>query len=334
MRKSLSASLALLLLALLLFPLGRAAAEEFVVAAPFYLNTRPEGALRAAAGGEAAVLRRLAPGEPLELLSLAGEWAEVRCVDEAGEALLGYLAAGDIRLREPGDGFSRATVNTGSAGVRLPLRAQPRASAASLGRYYTGVTAQVLEQPRDGWVKVRVGDLAGYFVLESVLLDAPAGSVPSAIPTVTVQNPDDPGLNLRAAQSFQADTKATYSNGEQLRVLGVTENFVHVLTGSGLTGFMMAWGVSPQLPAADAAAAVLLPEPGGIPTRIKNPAGQGAHLRQEASASSGSLGLFRNGTAVIVTGGGQYWKQVWVQGQTGWMMARLLEGMEPAEAGN
>ena len=109
----------------------------------------------------------------------------------------------------------------------------------------------------------------------------------------------------------------------------MTEDFVHVLTEDGLTGFMMAWGVTPQPAYADIAGTVTLPQPEGIPTVVDNPGGQGANLRKRGSTDSDSLGLYQNGTAVIVTGGGEYWKQVWVQGKTGWMMAKMLKGMQP-----
>ena len=96
---------------------------------------------------------------------------------------------------------------------------------------------------------------------------------------------------------------------------------------------LLASGVAPQPVYADIDSAVTLPQPEGILTVVDNPDGQGAQLRKRASTGSDSLGLYRNGTSVIVTGGGEYWKQVWVEGRTGWMMAKLLKGMQPAENG-
>ncbi len=323
----------LLVLTLLLPLLGQAEQGNIALVSPVYLNTGTAAPVYESADSASGVIRELSPGESFELLAMNGDWAEILVLNEAGEQLRGWTLSEGIRPKGPEDGISLAAVNSPDPSMRVPLRAQPRESAKSLGKYYNGVTALILEQPKNGWVKVRVGDLEGWFEEESLALDAPGGSVASSIPTVTVANPDDPGLNLRSAQSFKSQTKAAYSNGETVRVLGVTEDFVHVLTQDGLTGFMMAWGVTPQPPYADIAGSIAVPQPEGIQTVVDNPEGQGAHLRKRASTGSDSLGLFRNGTPVTVTGGGEYWKQVWVEGRTGWMMAKLLKGMQPPENG-
>ncbi len=323
----------LLLLSLLLSLAAGAEAVNFAVRPPLWLNAGAARPVYQNADSASGVIRELSAGEAFEMLALSGGWAEVLVFNEAGEGLAGWTPPEGLRPKGPEDGVSLATVNSPDPYLRVPLRSQPRDSAKSLGKYYNGVTAVVVSQPRNGWVGVRIGDLNGCFEERYLALDAPAGSIASLIPTVTVSNPDDPGLNLRSAQSFQSETKAAYSNGKPVRVLGVTEDFVHVLTEDGRTGFMMAWGVAPQPPYADIEGTAALPQPEGSLTVVDNPGGQGAHLRRRASTDSDSLGLYLNGTPVIVTGGGEYWKQVWVEGRTGWMMAKLLRGMQPQEEG-
>ena len=333
MKKIKRAPFLFLLVLSLLMPLIASAQPADVLSAPrFYLNRGEARAVYQSADSASGVIRQLSQGEALELLAMHEGWAEILVINEAGERLAGWTQPEGIGPKGPEDGARLATVYSPDPAIRAPLRAQPRSGAKSLGKYYGGVTALVLQQPQNGWVKVRIGDLEGWFEENLLALDAPAGAVASFIPTVTVFNPDDPGLNLRSAQSFQSQTKAAYSNGRNVRVLGVTEDFVHVLTEDGLTGFMMAWGVTPQPAYADGGQ-VNLPQPEGIQTVIDNLDGQGAHLRKRAATDSDSLGLFRNGTAVIVTGGGEYWKQVWVEGKTGWMMAKLLKGLQPQENG-
>ena len=334
MKKITNAPFLFLLMLSLLMPLAAAAQPADVLSGPsLYLNTGAARAVYQSADSASAVIRQLAQGEAVELLAMHEGWAEILIINEAGERLAGWTQPEGIQPIGPEGGARLAIVNSPDPYTRVPLRAQPRSNAKSLGKYYNGVTAFVLQQPQNGWVKVRVGDLEGWFEENLLALDAPAGSVASFIPTVTVLNPDDPGLNLRSAQSFQSQTKAAYSNGRNVRVLGVTEDFVHVLTEDGLTGFMMAWGVSPQPSYADGGGQAMLPQPEGIQTVIDNPGGEGAQLRKRSSTDSDSLGLFRNGTAVIVTGGGEYWKQVWVEGKTGWMMAKMLKGLQPQENG-
>ncbi|NLC32948.1 MAG: SH3 domain-containing protein [Clostridiales bacterium] len=325
----------LMALALLLPLMGLAQTDDFIVSPPLYLNAGEARPVYQSPDSTTEVMRNLSAGEALSLVSMDEEWAEIIVYNEAGEAVAGWTSSAGIRPITPEDGVRLATVSSPDPYVRLVLRTGARQSAKSQGKYYNGVTAQVLEQPQKGWVKVRVGDLEGYFEEKYLALNAPADSVMSAIPTVSVSNADAPGLNLRSAQSFQSDTKATYSNGRNVQVLGVTEDFVHVLTEDGLTGFMMAWGVSPQPSYADIdGSAMNVPQPEGSLTVIDNPGGQGANLRKKASTASDSLGLYLNGTQVIVTGGGEYWKKVWVEGKIGWMMAQMLMGMMPEEFGN
>lgn len=325
----------LMMLSLVILPAVNAQTTEVTAEPPLFFNAQAERPIYQNADKDSDVIRQLASGEAFALLSMDEQWAEIVIFNEAGEELSGFTNSVGLHPLTPEDGIRRVTVSSPDTNTRLPLRAAPRKSSKSLGKYYNGVTALVLEELKNNWIKVRIGDLAGYFPMESLTINAPAGSVVSTIPIVSVNNPDDPGLNLRSAQSFKSDTKATYSNGRNVQVLGVTEDFVHVLTEDGLTGFMMAWGVSPQPSYADIdISAVNVPRPEGSLTVIDNPGGQGANLRKKASTASDSLGLYLNGTEVVVTGGGEYWKKVWVEGKTGWMMAQMLKGMVPEEFGN
>jgi len=122
------------------------------------------------------------------------------------------------------------------------------------------------------------------------------------------------------------------------------DDFAQVLAPDGRLGFMMAWGLNPQPYAALPAAPAVLPgmtappDPAPMPlvppdsfdyiTRIDNTGGQGAHLRQRAATSSDTQGLYPNGTQVWVLRYGEYWTQVWVDGKTGWMMTKLLQGQD------
>lgn len=225
------------------------------------------------------------------------------------------------------------------------LRKRPSDKAESLGWYFNGVTAYAAQAPEKGWLKVNIGGLSGYLKEENVKTNLPEGFEPPALPVVEVAYQDGPALTLRAAQSFKSKKLKGYPNGTEMTVLGFTEEFVHVIGPDGRSGFMMAWGVSPQPTAADferiavadeaSASAVPAGEraaeaPAATPPakteliRVKNPGGEGANLRKKASTGSESLGLYPNGSKVYLVKWGEWWCKIWVDGHTGYMMTKML----------
>ena len=317
---------------LVLLPIFAGAGQAgFTVEPLLYLNAGAAKPVYTAADSESDVIGELGTGEAFELLSQTDAWAEILVFSEAGDRLPGWVSPEGLRQKTAEDGAALAIVNSPDPAVRVHLRTGTGGSSKSLGKYYNGVVAQVLEQPRDNRVRVRIGTLEGYMETQSLLLDAPVGSVLSFIPAVLTANPDAAGLTLRSGQSYQSDKQGAVSNGQPVRVLGVTEEFAHVITQDGRVGFMMASGLSPQPVYADIGPAAFIPRPEGSVSVIENPGGQGAHLRTRGSTASDSLGLYPNGTEVIVTGGTTYWKQVWVDGKTGYMMAQLIKGFVPEE---
>ena len=335
-----------LLMALLLVPLN-VLTESGEVAPSLYVNAGEAAGVYEAADEGSAALRLLQPGEAFEMLSSQGGWAEIRVFTEGGEMLRGWTPAQNLRPKTAEDGFSTAVVAPENPEDRPVLRARPQSGASSLGRYFPGVVARVLAQPERGWLRLGIGSLEGYMRLEDVALDPLPDSVADLLPRVSVAYQDGPSLTMRAAQSFQSEKVTAYRNGTQMKVLGFTEDFAQVAAPDGRVGFMMAWGLDPQPVAASPLPPALLPgeTPGPtvtpaplVPpenfayiTRVDNAEGQGAHLRQRASTGSDSQGLYPNGSQVWVLKYGEWWTQVWVEGKTGWMMTKLLQGIESPE---
>ena len=314
-------------LLLLTLSMSSAAALAEAPAQPIWL-THDEKALPVyeKADTQSSVLRELAAGKVFELVSGQGTWLQIAFYSPAGDQGAGWVTKSSVQPVNKGEGARFAVVNSMDPLTRQNLYKSPRSSAESLGKYFNGVAVTALDQPNNTWTRVRVGSLEGYMETASLAFDVKPGSVPSMIPEVTVDNREDPGLNLRAEQSFQSETLAAYSNGTRVRVLGVTEDFVHVVTQDGRTGFMMAWGVSPQISFADSNTAEYIPAPeGGQVLTINNQGGQGSHLRSRASTSSDSQGLSLNGEQVVLIKWGEYWSQVWADGKTGWMMTKFFQ---------
>ncbi len=204
------------------------------------------------------------------------------------------------------------------------------------------MVARVLAQPDRGWVKLGIGTLEGFMKADNLAFDPLPGTVADVLPRVSVAYKDGPSLTMRGAQSFKAEKISAYRNGTEMRVLGFTDDFAQVMAPEGKLGFMMAWGLNPQPYAAKApasaqqtggaqppevpAAPAATPPAYAYTTTIANTGGEGAHLRKKSSASSDTQGMYPNGTQVYVLKYGEYWCQVWVDGKTGWMMTKLLQG--------
>lgn len=273
--------------------------------------------------------RNLVKNQDAVLLENLGEWSQILIWNEAGEPLTGFVKSAALKQRLPEESPSIAAL-TAPEGRRIPLYKSKNAKGTVLYRYHPGVRVQILALAGKGWVKVRLHAIEGYVKEDSLDLNV-KDIQPASLPRVTVQHDKGYSLSLRAADSYKSAQISAVKNGEIVRVLGVGKEFAHVITENGLVGFMMASGLNPQPLFADVEAKASVPEPEGMETVINNPNGQGANLRAKGSSAGDVLGLYPNGTRVIVTGGTAWWKKVWVDGKTGYMQAKLLQDFEPKE---
>ncbi|MDR2504581.1 MAG: SH3 domain-containing protein [Oscillospiraceae bacterium] len=119
------------------------------------------------------------------------------------------------------------TLNASDPSVTTTLRRTPDAYGVSAGEYYNGAVGEYLSYV-EGWVEVRVGMTRGYFPAASVWVDAPAGSVPSALPSTTVNV--NSRLNLRQDASTRYDEITKLDPGTELEVLGRMGPWLHIRT--------------------------------------------------------------------------------------------------------
>lgn len=125
---------------------------------------------------------------------------------------------------------------------RLNLRAAPRQSALSLGKYYNGTPVCVLGSAQNGYAHVSIGSVEGY-MLESYL----SYDYVPAMPTLTVTNAYGTGANVREQPAADADVVYFAQNGETLAVMGVRDDdWLHVVS-EGNDGFVLASLLTPQL---------------------------------------------------------------------------------------
>lgn len=142
--------------------------------------------------------------------------------------------------------------------------------------------------------------------------------------TAAVNNPNPAHrLNLRVAPDKNSRSLGKYYNGVQVVINGAVEKndkgeeWVKVSV-CGLQGYMDNSFLNYE---AEKNPASVMPV---MKVHNTNPVGN-LHLRSAQSTDSASLGLFENGTKVILMGFTGEWAHVIVNGQTGFMMAKYLK---------
>ena len=253
----------------------------------------------------------------VEVVGEAGSWRHVRV-----NGVYGYVPAASGAAPSPGIGMQTAVVNNPDPADRLNLRAAPDTDAVSLGKYYNGVSVDVLECLEDGWLRVRVAGVDGYMLSKYLAFGDAAAAVVSACPAYWVSNPDPADrLNLRETPSRDARSLGRYGNGTQVTVLGIAGDAWFHVQVEGQTGFMMAQYLSasreqalaqpsPQARITLAAALVELP------------------IHRDADAASGVLTTLDAGQSVYVLTRGEVWTYVSTGSSTGYA---LTEGLDFSE---
>ena len=200
---------------------------------------------------------------------------------------------------------------------RLHLRVLPDTQAQSLGKYYTGVRVEVLNDRDFGdWAQVRVRGVEG-FMLKTYLRIGGDAYVAPATPSAFVNNPNPADrLNLRSRPDERAQSLGRYYNGTRVTVLGVAGAWYHVDV-EGQSGYMRGAYLSLE----DAGGGA---EAGDAVVNNPNPQDR-LHLRVLPDTQAQSLGKYYNGVHVRVLGGSTgAWVRVSVAGVEGYMQSRYL----------
>ena len=230
-------------------------------------------------------------------------------------------------LADQGTGGLYMYVSTGNSG-KLNLRALPSQNSQSLGQFPNGTAVLVESITNGNWALVQVNGQRGYMSLNFLSSAAPVTPIPAPTPTPTedttlyVYTGNSGKLHLREYASQNARSLGLYPNGTVVRVTARTGQWAFVNI-SGVSGYMMlkyltanpSQPVVPQ-PTVNPGAATLMYVYTGNTGRL--------HLRQYASQSAPSLGLFPNGTQVYALNLGNGWSQVTAGGLTGYMMSKYL----------
>lgn len=123
---------------------------------------------------------------------------------------------------------------------RVHLRAAPTTAAESLGLYFTGTEAILLDEA-DGWAHVMVGAVEGWMMADYLS----GGYLPQIGPWYVVDNPSGTWVNLRTALSMEAAVAMTPGNGRKVRLLGETADGWSYVECSGAKGYILTSMLSP-----------------------------------------------------------------------------------------
>lgn len=223
------------------------------------------------------IVGTLATGEPVEILSLQSDWAEVSFAKQMTGRLTGWARADSIlKARSfvtpppPPTGSSVKEVggilcvSNPRTGDWLNLREAPDTNSHSLGIYYNGATVVYSSDPTAEWVSVILGGRAGYMQTQYLKPAEDLDSAVSALPTAKVQVPGgnlESWVHLREEPSLEANSLGRIHNGQQLSIMGGTAGWCHV-TVDGFVGFIASEFLSPLPRPLDQPAEVLLPNGG------------------------------------------------------------------------
>lgn len=143
-----------------------------------------------------------------------------------------------------------------------------------------------------------------------------------------IQTGNSGKLHLRALPSMESQSLGLYPNGTSVLVESISGKwaFVQVNGRRGYMSLNCLTGIAPsQIPAT----APVATENTTLYVRTGN-SGK-LHLREFASQSAASLGLYPNGTAVHVTARSGAWAFAEIGGVTGYMMLQYLTNVAPAQ---
>ncbi len=238
-----------------------------------------------------------------------------------GLVLLVLLLSLPVLSLAMGDGV---VVNNPNPKDRLHMRTEPSTSATSLGKYYNGTPATVLDwNVKDGWVKVGIGyagdvngreayQLEGYMMRQYLtsVFDGAADRVASAMPEYYSSSSS---WELYQKPDKNASS-ATYGFGEQIRLMGFTDTWWHIAVMRN--GDIYKSGFIPANSRMASSTAV-----------VNNPNPKDRlHLRTSAGANAASLGKYYNGVKVQVLSFHMdgAWARVRIGKTEGYMMTEFL----------
>lgn len=145
-------------------------------------------------------------------------------------AMMALLAAAPLALAQS------AVVDNGSdLTSRLNMRAQPSKDSASLGKFYSGTTVEIVADAGNGWSQVSIGGVEGYMMTQYLSADG-SGVRDGTYDRQVVSPYGTQSVVLRNRPSDSYDAVAMLTVGETVRVLGTSGSYCYVRTQNDCVG--------------------------------------------------------------------------------------------------
>lgn len=131
-----------------------------------------------------------------------------------------------------------AIISVTDASIPIPLREKPEPNTGIYYAYYHGTLVKVLNQENDNWWEVSIGGVKG-FMEAAYLQVTDFADMTTELPVMRIKNDTDSGvLNLREKPSMQSDIIRQYTNDEQVLMMGISDDWYHVIGYGGRVGYM------------------------------------------------------------------------------------------------
>lgn len=164
-------------------------------------------------------LRKLFPNAYIQPETQSTTDAPDETAQSANNITIRYPAATAYRAA------NQAVVHNSDPTDRLNLRVSPNSQSDTQGKYYNGVTVEILEETNSDWVKVKLAnDRTGYMMREYLAFDDFA-AVRNACPVYAV---DGQAIKLYALPSKKAARIHAPYQADVVDVIGVYKNWWHV----------------------------------------------------------------------------------------------------------
>lgn len=134
--------------------------------------------------------------------------------------------------------FGEAVLRVGGSGWAY-LRQQPSITSESIGVYYSGTELEMLSDPGQSWVKVRIGRVDGYMNKGYLCTGEEADMVVPSWPVGVIQS--EGSINMRSGPSVKYESIGRLANGKEIAILGRTHSDWYYVMADGKTGYVSVW---------------------------------------------------------------------------------------------